>query len=113
MLFAVNVLALELGSVLPGFDTVAVLFIFLPVSLVGGAVQVEVLAFSVRFVLFPASGENVSVRVDETSFSLSHIISPVAFENRPVRPVLCSAAVFETSFPLSDVDCSAFEKMGS
>jgi hypothetical protein len=93
--------------------SIAMLFILLPVSRIGGSIQMQILSLAVSLIFFPSSNKNITIRMNQSPLSFSHIISPIPLKNRPIRPILNSSSVFKTSFPLSDINSCGFKNIRS
>ena len=88
MLSAYFVATLITCTIRPCLQSLPVLFIFLPIALVLGAVEVAIDSLSVSFVIFPLSVIYVSVCVDQSTPAIGLIISPVALVERAIGPYL-------------------------
>ena len=113
VLHALDVVALVLGAILPGFLAVAVLLVILPLTFVGGAVHVLVHTETVSLIVLPVSNVNITVSMDKSSLAVGHAIDPVAFVHALVTPDLGTLTVSLGGLlvPLSGVRGTVFEDL--
>lgn len=90
------------------------LLVFIPISLVYGAVEVSVHALPVRFVVLPLALVDVTIRVNEPALAICLSVHPLPLVERTVRPDLPADSCPPLAFvvPLSDVDRTVCELEG-
>ena len=109
MLLPFGVVAFVFRPICPGLNTIAILQVVFPVSLVPGSVCMQVYPISIRLIELPLSFKDVSIYMVEDSLSVSLVVFPKALVLSPVRPNLNSIAMPLVPFPLPIVDCSVLK----
>jgi hypothetical protein len=91
-----------------------VLFVFVPLAVILGAVHVSVDALSAGLVILPHALVDVAVCVDQATTAVSHVILPVAFKLSAVWPDLDASSLPESfTRPLSLVDRAIIKLVGT
>mmetsp|Transcript_73260 Transcript_73260/g.188978 ORF Transcript_73260/g.188978 Transcript_73260/m.188978 type:complete len:206 (+) Transcript_73260:445-1062(+) len=101
MLAAVKELALVLGTVCPALDAFSALLILRPLTVVGAAVLVDVLAVPVGAVLVPLALVDVAVGGDEGAVAVGPAVDEGALVRGAVRPAENAVAVALVALPLA------------
>jgi hypothetical protein len=110
LLLSINILTLIDRVVWPVLNSVAVLFITIPVTFEGCAPYMHIDSITVSSIVQPLSFVEVSVEVDQSSFTICSVLSPVAFIPTTVPPNLYSSTVTLSLFvPLANVDYLVLE----
>lgn len=111
MLHSVFVVTLILGAIWPLLNTVAMLLVLLPSTLVSTAVEVSVDSITICFVISPLTLIHVAFRMNETAKSISHSILPESVVTGAIRPDLNAASVLliRADEPLALVNCAIFK----
>jgi len=97
MFLAFHIVALVTSTIGPGFDTLAVLLILFPVSLVSCAIEVAVYAESMSFVILPIAIIDISVSMDESPLSVGFVFLPPPFIEGAIRPDLDATSLSDLS----------------
>lgn len=111
MLHAVLVVALILGAIWPLLNTVAMLLVLLPSTLVSTAVEVSIDSITICLVIGPLSLIHVAFRMHETAESIGHAVFPESVVTGAIRPDLDTAPILliRAHEPLALVNCTIFE----
>ena len=90
------------GSIRPFLQSISVLFIFEPVSLISRAIDMGVNSLSVSFVVLPLTLVNVSVSMDQSASPVCFVVFPVTLIPRSVQPNLDSSTLsdFRVYYPI-------------
>jgi len=112
VLFTFMVLSFVHGIVRPGLQTVTVLLIVTPRTLIPSTVCVGIDALSVSLVIHPVTFINVAIRVVQLSLSVGFSIAPLALISRPVEPLLLAMTVSHAVHPLTVVNSATVELDG-
>mmetsp|Transcript_59948 Transcript_59948/g.157647 ORF Transcript_59948/g.157647 Transcript_59948/m.157647 type:complete len:287 (+) Transcript_59948:14-874(+) len=101
VLAAVQERALVLAAICPAFDTLATLLVLRPLTVVGAAILVDVLAAAVGAVLVPLSLVDVAVRGHELAVTMSSAHDEGALVPGAVGPAEHAVAVALGALPLA------------
>ncbi len=96
---AMSILAIVRCSIRPLLNTLAVLFIFKPVTFISGAIYMSVNSLAVCFIIFPLSFINIAISVNKPTSAVCFIVFPITFVARTIKPDL-------DAFAISDVGIS-------
>jgi len=99
------------GSVWPGFNSVAVLFVVVPLSFIVGSICMRVATVALGLIVNPLAFVYISVSMVELALAISFVLTPLSFISRPVGPYLNTVAVAHFVEPLPGVSCSIFKRV--
>lgn len=107
-------LALLVGTVvaraiLPGFHTLTILEIILPVTFVLSAIYVNVDSVAIGFVILPLSVVNVTISMPEFSFAVGLIFPPFTLVFGVIGPDLDAGTVSHFILEVAFVDSAVFK----
>jgi hypothetical protein len=103
VLLAVDIVAFVGGTIWPGLQSLAVLFILSPPAFVTGSIQMTVDTPAVGLIIFPSTVVDISISVDQTPSAVGLVKLPVAFVQTADDPSLDSFSIFTilvVPFPL-------------
>ena len=81
-----NVLTFITCPVLPSFHSVAVLLVVRPLTIVDGAVKVQIFPLSTGFVVSPLSHIYIAIGVDKPTKPMRLSIEELSFVERTIEP---------------------------
>jgi len=112
---SLDVLAVVAGTIWPGLDTLPVLFVLLPLSLVLCAIKMAVFSKAMSLVILPVTIIYISVCVNQSSLVVGLVVLPVALVHGAVWPDLGSLALSDVvaDQPLALVSGLVLEDAGS
>ncbi len=113
MLLPVLVSAFVLRTIRPLFNAFPVLFVFIPLTDISGAVRVLVGAVPVGLVVQPLALVDVSVGVDEGAVAVGLVSLPLPVIFGAVLPHLLAVSVFHSVQELASIDGSVTEGDGA
>jgi len=88
MLLAEHVVTSVLRLIGPGLNSESLLVIFVPLSLVLGAIHMFVKSFAMGFIIDPLSLIDIAITMEESAFAVCTVIEPIALIFGAVFPNL-------------------------
>ena len=106
MLGTCDVLTFVASLIWPCLNSITVLLVIFPVTIVNGSVLVNVFTFSVGLIIAPLSLINIAIGVDEPANAIGFATFPLALIERSIKPGLASNAspTDQVFLPLTVID---------
>lgn len=73
----------------------------------------DILTLTISFIINPITLVYIPVSVNQSAFSVGHILTPVSLIDRSIAPILLSPSMSLSVFPLSFIDRTWFEFIGT
>jgi len=106
-----SVVAFVARLVSPGLNTITVLQVIFPHSLILSSIYVFVNTTAVCLIVGPVAIVYISVNMYETAFSMCSIFSPFTSVLCSLVPSLLAKAITETAFPLACINCTSLKSV--
>jgi hypothetical protein len=78
LFFPMNILAIVLAAIVPSFDTLSMLQIIFPFSLITGSIYMDIGSETVCFVKLPFTFEDIAINMIKLAFTMGFVVLPFA-----------------------------------
>lgn len=93
MFLSVDVLSVVSGTIRPGFNTITVLLVFFPVTIVFSSISVLVDSLTVSLISLPLTLIDVSISMNEPALTIGLVSFPEALVHGTIAPDLDAISV--------------------
>lgn len=93
MFLASAVISLIPGAILPGFDTVTLLEVLLPLSFIACTVEMDIDTVAISLIVDPLPVEYIAIDMMELAFTMCFVVFPISFILGAIGPGLNAVPV--------------------